>query len=60
MLQLFKRTFPSAIFIDLTKTAAQLLADQEGPTVTVNDIGLETVIDVQKFNIAFNKVRGGW
>jgi hypothetical protein len=43
------------------KGAAQLLSEQGegGPAMAVNDMGLETVIDVQKFNIAFNKVRGG-
>jgi hypothetical protein len=63
LLQLFQRTFPSAIFIDMKLAAARLLADQGaaegGPTMAVNDMGLETVIDVQKYNIAFNKVGGG-
>lgn len=55
MLQLFKAAFPDAIFIDLSKAAAQLLAAEGG--VTITDLGCETTIDVQQFHFEFNKVR---
>ncbi|WIA19521.1 hypothetical protein OEZ85_004130 [Tetradesmus obliquus] len=53
MLQLFKAAFPDAIFIDLSKAAAQLLAAEGG--VTITDLGCETTIDVQQFHFEFNK-----
>jgi lysylphosphatidylglycerol synthetase-like protein (DUF2156 family) len=55
MLQLFRAAFPGAIFIDLSKRAAQLLAAQGG--VTITDLGAETTINVQQFSFEFNKVR---
>jgi lysylphosphatidylglycerol synthetase-like protein (DUF2156 family) len=55
MLQLFRAAFPDAIFIDLSKRAAQLFAAAGG--VTITDLGAETTINVQKFSFEFNKVR---
>jgi hypothetical protein len=55
MLQLFRAAFPEAIFIDLSKGAAQLLAAEGG--VTITDLGCDTTINVQKFHFEFNKVR---
>lgn len=62
LLQLFWQAFPGAVFVDLSKAAASQLAGQDGAeglpaAVMVNDIGVETVIDAQKFDFEFNKVR---
>ena len=54
MLLQFKRHYPRAIFIDLSKPVAQLLQDDGG--MTINDMGPETVINVQQFHFEFNKV----
>jgi hypothetical protein len=57
----FRQAFPGAVFMDVSKSLAQLVAEDEagwpGVSMTATDMGADTVIDVQRFHFDFNKVR---
>lgn len=61
MLQTFLAVFPEAALIDVSKDVARLWVEAEGqqaagPSMTVTDMGTETIVHVQRYNFEFNKV----